>query len=76
MRRPANPDVDVPALLQLLNLAEASFAQILVAIPNFTDEQLVEAYNYASSLGKRAWMVQAAILHEAQPSAEKAVKAL
>ena len=40
MRRRANPDVDVPGLLQLLNLAEASYSQLFVAIPYFTDEQL------------------------------------
>ena len=63
---PANTNIDVSGHLQLLNLAEASYSQLLVAIPYFTDEQLVEAYNYASSLGKRARMVQAAIWHEAK----------
>ena len=31
-----------------------------------SDEQLVEAFNYANSFGKRSWLVQAAVLYEAQ----------
>ena len=66
MRRLQNPDLDVPSLLQLLNVAEGSLSEILEALPYFSDEQLVEAYEYAGSLGKRSWLVQAAILYEAQ----------
>ena len=66
MRRLSNPGLDVPALLGLLNLAEDSLAQLLESLPYFTDDQLVEAFAYASSFGKRSWLVQAAILYEAQ----------
>ncbi len=31
-----------------------------------SDDQLVEAFNYASNFGKRSWLVQAAVLYEAQ----------
>ena len=66
MRRLTNPGLDVSSLLQLLNVAEGSLSDILEALPYFSDEQLVEAYEYAGSLGKRSWLVQAAILYEAQ----------
>jgi len=66
MRRVRNPGLDVPALFHLFNLAEHSMSQLLDALPYFTDEQLVEAFAYARSFGKRSWLVQAAILYEAQ----------
>ncbi len=66
MRRLYNPDLDIPSLFQLLNLAEDSLSRLNQALPYLTDEQLVEAFAYASSFGKRSWLVQAAILYEAQ----------
>ena len=66
MRRLSDPGLDVPALLELLNLAEGTLSQLLEALPYFSDEQLVEAFSYASSFGKRSWLLKAAILHEAQ----------
>ena len=66
MRRLTNPYVDIPALFQLFNLAEDSLSRLYQAVPYFTDEQLVEAFAYTSSFGKRSWLVQAAILYEAQ----------
>ena len=66
MRRLYNPDLDVPSLFQLLNLADDSLSRLHQALPYLTDDQLVEAFGYASSFGKRSWLVQAAILYEAQ----------
>ena len=66
MRRLHNPDLDVPSLFQLLNLADDSLSRLHQALPYLTDDQLVEAFAYASSFGKRSWLVQAAILYEAQ----------
>ncbi len=66
MRRLYNPDLDIPSLFQLLNLAEDSLSRLHQALPYLTDEQLVEAFAYACSFGKRSWLVQAAILYEAQ----------
>ena len=66
MRRLYNADFDVPALFQLLNLAEDSLLGLHEALPYLTNDQLVEAFTYASSLGKRSWLIQAAILYEAQ----------
>jgi hypothetical protein len=39
------------------------------ALPYLTDDQLVEAFTYASSFGKRSWLVQAAILYMRPTSA-------
>ncbi len=66
MRRLRNPGVDVSALFQVLNLAEDSLGRLHDALAYLTDDQLVEAYSYARSFGKRSWLVQAAILYEAQ----------
>ena len=61
-----NPGVDIPALFQILNLAEDYLSHLHEALPFLTDDQLVEAFAYACSYGKRAWLIQAAILFEAQ----------
>ena len=66
MRRLSKPDLDIPSILQLLNVAEHSLSQLFESLAYFSDEQLEEAYAYAGSLGKRSWLVQAAVLHEAQ----------
>lgn len=66
MRRLYRPGVDPSALFQILNLAEDSLRGISEALPYLTDDQLVEAFTYACSFGKRSWLVQAAILYEAQ----------
>ena len=50
---------------QALNLAGESLSRLHQALPYLTDDQLVEAFAYASSFGKRSWLVQAAILYEA-----------
>ena len=66
MRRLRNPDLDVPFLFQQLNAPEALVTSLLQALPYLTDEQMVEAFSYANSFGKRSWLLQAAILYEAQ----------
>ena len=66
MRRLTNPEVDIPGIFQLLNLAEHSLGIVLESLPYLGDEQLVEAFAYAASFGKRSWIIQAAILYEAQ----------
>ena len=66
MRRQYDPELDVPGLFQLMNQVEDSFARLREAVPYLTDDQLVEGFAYAVSFSKRSWLVQAAILHEAQ----------
>jgi hypothetical protein len=66
MRRLRDATVDPPKLFQLLNLAADSYSHVLDALPYLSDEELVEAFGYARSFGKHAWLVQAAVLHEAQ----------
>ena len=66
MRRHSGQGVDAPSLFQLLNLAEDSLSRLHAMLHTLTDEQLVEAFAYASSFGKRSWLIQAAILFEAQ----------
>ena len=66
MRRAYDPDLQASELLHLLNVTADCLGRLHSALPYLTDDQLVEAYSYASSFGKRSWMVQAAILHEAQ----------
>lgn len=66
MRRRYNAELDVSSLFQLLNEVEDSLARLGKAVPYLADDQLVEAFSYASSFSKRSWLVQAAILYEAQ----------
>jgi len=66
MRRLQAPDFDPSTFFHLLNVVDGSLAQALSAIAYLDDEQLVEAFQMSRSLGKRAWLLQAAILHEAQ----------
>ena len=66
MRRRYKSELDVPGLFQQLNQVEDSLACLQEAVPYLTDDQLVEAFAYASSFSKRSWLVQAAILYEAQ----------
>ena len=66
MRRRYKPDLDTPSIFQRLNVAEDSLAQLFEVMAYLSDDQLVEAFNYAAGFGKRSWLVQAAVLHEAQ----------
>ena len=66
MRRLYNPEMDAPSLFQILNVAEDSLGRFFEALPYLTDDQLKEAFTCACSIGKRSWLVQGAILYEAQ----------
>ncbi|MDA1128517.1 MAG: HNH endonuclease signature motif containing protein [Chloroflexi bacterium] len=66
MRRRYKPDLDTPSIFQSLNVAEDSLAQLFQVMAYLSDDQLVEAFNYAAGFGKRSWLVQAAVLYEAQ----------
>ena len=66
MRRLSNRDFDAPAFFHQLALTEDCLERLIHDVPYLTDDQLVEAFASAHSLGKRAWIIQAAILYEAQ----------
>ena len=66
MRRLHASDFDASSFFQLLNLMDGSLADALTQLPYLDDEQLVEAFRASRSLGKRSWLLQAAILYEAQ----------
>ena len=66
MRRLHAPDFDASSFFQLLNVMDGSLADALTQLPYLDDEQLVEAFRASRSLGKRSWLLQAAILYEAQ----------
>src|SRR2546428_7197546 len=66
MRRRYDPDFDPATFFHLLNVVDGSITQALSAIAYLDDEQLVEAFRSSQSLGKQSWLLQAAILHEAQ----------
>jgi len=66
MRRLNTSDFDASSFFQLLNVMDGSLADALTQVPYLDDEQLVEAFRASRSLGKRSWLLQAAILYEAQ----------
>jgi len=66
MRRRYDSSFDASAFLALMDRLEASLSEALELIPYFDDEQLVEAFRDCQSLGRRSWIMQAAILNEAQ----------
>ena len=66
MRRHYDHDFDPAAFLDLLNRLDVSLDQAVHLVRYLDDEQLVEAFRGARSLGKRAWLLEAAILYEAQ----------
>ena len=66
MRRLFNKDFDAPTFFHQLALSEDCLERLIQDIPYLTDEQLVEAFACSRSLGKRAWVIEAAILYEAQ----------
>jgi len=66
MRRARAQDFDPSALFQLLNVMDNSLVMALSLIVYLDDDQLVELFRASRSLGRRAWMLQAAVLHEAQ----------
>ncbi len=66
MRRHYDHDFDPAVFLDLLNRLDASLDQAVHLVRYLDDDQLVEAFRGARSLGKRAWLLEAAILYEAQ----------
>jgi hypothetical protein len=66
MRRLYDKSFDASTFLHQLTRAESSLEQLVKDVPFLNDEQLVEAFASARSLGKRAWIIEAAILYEAQ----------
>jgi hypothetical protein len=66
MRRLHSSDFDASSFFQLLNLMDGSLTDALAEVLYLDDEQLVEAFRASRSLGKRSWLLQAAILYEAQ----------
>ncbi len=66
MRRFYSTELDVPGLFQQLNQVEEFLSRLSQSLPYLADDQLVEAFAYASSYGKRSWLIQAAVLYEAQ----------
>ena len=66
MRRLQASDFDASSFFDLLNVMDGSLVDALTHIPYLDDEQLVEAFRASRSLGKRSWLLQAAILYEAQ----------
>lgn len=66
MRRVQSRRFDPSAFFHALNVIDVSLAEALTDIPYLDDDQLVEAFRASRLLGKRSWMLQAAILHEGQ----------
>jgi len=66
MRRLYDKNFDASAFFHQLALSEDCLERLIHDVPHLTDDQLVEAFASAHSLGKRAWIIQAAILYEAQ----------
>jgi hypothetical protein len=46
--------------------AEVSLSDVIRGLPALTDDQLIECFSEAGFRGKRNWLLQAAMLHEAQ----------
>ena len=66
MRRASAQNFAPSALFQLLNFMDRSLVEALSLVVYLEDDQLVEAFRASRSLGRHAWMLQAAVLHEAQ----------
>src|SRR2546427_12280220 len=66
MRRLYRQGFDSGALLAGFNQIELVLGNGIESIAFLDDEQLVEAFRISRTVGKKAWLVQAAILHEAQ----------
>src|SRR3989441_9665051 len=66
MRRLYQNGFDTGAFLAGFNRIESIVGEGIGSIAFLDDEQLVEAFRISRTVGKKAWLVQAAILHEAQ----------
>lgn len=65
-RRPRTSIYDGSTIFQFFNLAESTLEEVLSLVPDLDDDHLVTLYAYAASFGKRSWILQAAVLFEAQ----------
>jgi hypothetical protein len=66
MRRLYRQGFDAGAFLSGFNQIEMVLGDGIGSIAFLDDEQLVEAFRISRTVGKNAWLVQAAILYEAQ----------
>ncbi len=66
MQRFHDPDFDSSSFLHLLNVMNGALDEAVGLIPFLDDAQLVEAFRASRALGKRSWVLQAAILYDAQ----------
>src|SRR2546425_9174704 len=66
MRRFNTRDFDCASFFVFLARLERSLNEAVGVIPYLDDEQLVEAFRASRGFGKRSWVLQAAILYEAQ----------
>ena len=66
MRRLYRPGFDPSEYLAMFNRMDSLIGDAIELIPYLDNEQLVEAFRGSRSFGKRAWLLQGAILHEAQ----------
>jgi hypothetical protein len=66
MRRLYRQGFDASAFLSGFNEMESLLGEGIGSIAFLDDEQLVEAFRISRTVGKKAWLVQAAILYEAQ----------
>src|SRR5207245_5294896 len=64
MRRLNQNGFDAGAFLAGFNRIESIVGEGIGSIAFLDDEQLVEAFRISRTVGKKAWLVQAAILHE------------
>jgi hypothetical protein len=66
MRRVFQPGFDASAFLANFTRTELILGDGIASISFLDDQQLVEAFRMSRAIGKKAWLVQAAILCEAQ----------
>jgi hypothetical protein len=66
MRRLYRQGFDAGAFLSGFSQIELVLGDGIGSIAFLDDEQLVEAFRISRTVGKKAWLVQAAILYEAQ----------
>ena len=66
MRRLGRQGFDAGAFLSGFGQIEVVLGEGIGSIAFLDDEQLVEAFRISRTVGKKAWLVQAAILYEAQ----------
>src|SRR5439155_10534988 len=66
MRRLYRQGFDASAFLSGFNEMESLLGEGIGSIAFLDDEQLVEAFRISRTVGKKAWLIQAAILYEAQ----------